>query len=87
MPRKQGLALETTTLELAKEVARANRLCRKEEECSDAESLESQDSDDPDYEYSSQEEEESYDSSFIDDTEVDEEETRQAFKKLAYSRR
>ena len=85
MPRKQGQALETTTLELAKEVARANRLCRKEEEeCSDAESLGSQDSDDPDYEYSSEEEEESYDSSFIDDTEEDEEETRQAFKKLAY---
>ena len=80
MPRKHGQASETTTLELAKEVARATRLCQKEEdECSDAESIGSRESDDPDYEYSS---EDSYDSSFIDDTDVDEEETRQALQTL-----
>ena len=89
MPRKQSQALETTTLELAKEVARANRLCRKEEEeCSDAESLGSQESDDPDYEYDSEEEgEDSYESSFIDDDEVNEEESRRAMKMLVHNRR
>ena len=80
MTRTRDQALETSSLEFSMEIARANKLCRSEEdECTDAESLE-----DSDYECSSSEEEEdSYDSSFIDDTEVDEEETTKAIKQVA----
>jgi hypothetical protein len=79
MTRTRDQALETSSLELSMEIARANKLCRREEdECTDAESLENSD-----YDCSSSEEEDSYDSSFIDDTEVDEEETTKAMKQMA----
>lgn len=84
MPRKRDEAVETSTLELAREMIRAKQLCqREEEECSDAETLEEED--DPDYECSS--EDDSYESSFIDDSEEDEEETRQALAMLARQKR
>ena len=89
MPRKRAEAIETTEMELAKEIIRAKKLCQKEEEeCSDAETLGSDDSDDSDYEYDSEEEEEdSFGSSFIDDTEVDEEEARRALKSVTHAAR
>ena len=83
----RGQVLETRSLELAKEIIRAKKLCQKEEEdCTDAETL--QDSDDPEYEYDSEEEwEDSYESSFIDDDGVNEEASRRALNILAHNRR
>lgn len=86
MPRKSQVttrmkneAMVTSDAALKEEVRRAEVLCRREEEaCSDAESL-----DDPDYlDDESESSDGSYESDFIDDDEVDEEETRMALSSV-----
>lgn len=64
MPRYK-VARETSEESLRREIEAAEAQCRKEEdEISDAETLDS------DYETASTEEEDSYDSDFIDDSEI-----------------
>jgi hypothetical protein len=70
-------ARETSALALREEVRRAERLCKEEEAaCSDVESL-----DDPDYvDGESSSDDGSYESDFIDDSEVDVAETQRALE-------
>ena len=82
MPRKNQVkneAMVTSDAALKKEVRRAEVICRQEEEdCSNAESL-----DDSDYvDDESESSDGSFESDFIDDDEVDEEETRVAFNSV-----
>ena len=86
MPRKSVVttrmkneAMVTSDSAPKEEIRRAEVLCRREEEaCSDAESL-----DDPDYlDDESESSDGSYESDFIDDDEVDEEETRLALNSV-----
>lgn len=76
---KNDEAIVTSDVALKEEVRRAEALCcREEEDCSDAESL-----DDPDYlDDESESSDGSYESDFIDDDEVDEEETRMALSSV-----